>query len=97
MKFSAQFVTLAFVALSSLVTALPTARPDSFTSLEELAARSSLECMYTSTGNGHCDTQGCRDGGGYCRYNAQTKRCHMENMRGKGAPFGCQFCGCKVA
>ncbi|PPQ98007.1 hypothetical protein CVT26_003070 [Gymnopilus dilepis] len=64
----------------------------------ELEARGNHEkCMYSSVGGGHCDTQGCRDGGGYCDYNEETGRCSMVNMRGKNAPFGCQHCGCKKA
>ncbi|KAF8191329.1 hypothetical protein BJ912DRAFT_297424 [Pholiota molesta] len=88
MKFSTSLLALTF-ALSGMVAAMPTPL--------ELAARSSINCMFTSTDKGHCDTQGCRDGGGHCSYSSSTKRCSMNNMRGKDAPVGCQYCKCIVA
>jgi hypothetical protein len=79
------------ITLGSLVAAAP------HRSFYDLEARGNhIECVYKSVGDGHCDDQGCRDGGGWCDLNARGQ-CVMQNMRGKGAPFGCQHCGCQRA
>ncbi|TEB30912.1 hypothetical protein FA13DRAFT_1733326 [Coprinellus micaceus] len=85
----------AILALGSLASALPTPAQD----YEELDARAG--CVFSNIPRFaqqrlFCDAQGCRGGGGGCAYNAQTKRCTMVNMRGSGAPFGCQYCGCSA-
>ncbi|PPQ98031.1 hypothetical protein CVT26_003093 [Gymnopilus dilepis] len=93
MKISSPLVTVTLLALSSCVSAMPSYYRMS--SLELAARGNHPECMYKSVGEGHCDDQGCRDGGGYCSFSAQTGRCSMVNMRGKGSPVGCQYCGCR--
>jgi len=93
MKFSTSFVALTF-AIASLVAAVP-AEMGSAHELAALEARAnSPECLYGNVAGQRCDNQGCRDGGGYCQYNQSTKRCNQVNMRGSGAPFGCQYCTC---
>lgn len=93
MKISTSFVALAF-AIAPLVAAVP-AEERSSLELAALEARAnSPECLYGNVQGQRCDTQGCRDGGGYCQYNQSTKRCVQVNMRGSGAPVGCQYCTC---
>ncbi|KAE9400929.1 hypothetical protein BT96DRAFT_919088 [Gymnopus androsaceus JB14] len=96
MKFSIALIPVITI-LSSLimvVSAIPILDCGVVSSLT-LAARSSEQCMFVSTGGGICDHQGCRDGGGYCSYNVNSGRCVMNNMRGINAPLGCQYCTCK--
>ncbi|CAA7271014.1 unnamed protein product [Cyclocybe aegerita] len=103
MKISATFAALAF-ALATTVAAGPAA-----TVVDEAAATgvSSLEvealearandpqCSYGNIAGQHCNDQQCRDGGGWCKYNAATKRCSMQNMRGSGSPVACHSCTCR--
>ena len=89
MKTSA-FVALTMITLGSLVAAAPRR------TYYDLAERNHIDCVYKSVGGGHCDNQGCRDGGGWCDLN-RGGQCVMQNMRGPHAPFGCQFCGCQRA
>ncbi|KAF8176478.1 hypothetical protein BJ912DRAFT_963981 [Pholiota molesta] len=73
MKLSTSLLALTF-ALSGMVGAMP--------SPLELAAQSSNNCIFASTNEGRCDTQGCRDGGGRCEY--KNRECVMNaKMRGK--------------
>nr|AAM00376.1 PRI3a [Cyclocybe aegerita] len=92
MRISTAFVTLTYV-LATMVVALPPG-PTSL-EVEALEGRANdLQCLCGNVVGNFCDNQGCRDGGGYCQYNAQTKRCSMVNMRGNSAPVGCLSCTC---
>ncbi|CAA7270998.1 unnamed protein product [Cyclocybe aegerita] len=64
--------------------------------VEALEARANdAECSYGNVTGKHCNDQQCKDGGGWCKYNAATKRCSMQNMRGSGSPVACHSCTCR--
>nr|AAM00377.1 PRI3b [Cyclocybe aegerita] len=90
-------ISTAFVTLTCVLVAMVVALPPGPTSLEVEALEGRAndpQCLYGNVAGKFCDNQGCRDGGGYCQYSAQTKRCSMVNMRGNSAPVGCLSCTC---